>query len=437
MPKNPIKIAIAKDELKRINDALDTPHLLIGGLAVERYHKGRDSQDIDLVCSYETAKKLLRLYPSNNWYIEDRNDDDYRPSYEIKSQVDNITIIFGPKISEREPYNYLDWEDFKESAICYTYKDKKYDNILIPNADSLAFTKLVSAVERKAISRDKSIQDFEDFINLSNNRSFNINRFVHLLKRAEFEYEFIKDISKIIIDYSDQWELSNIKFLIDTLVFGIHESDDLRNKMLEISKSNDCLSISGAFPISKIFNKTGNESEEDLINRLKSAENEFIAFGLTRNFYADKISDLLIECAKKINIKIFLMNPDCSSRIDRYRIEPIEASFTEPSRFKSRIINKYKRLIKEFDKTASGSLEVYFYDFPCSFALEKIDSSIRVMLYGHGVRGTDSPIFIFDKNDKYFDYFNSQLEWLIKMGSKQEYDEARGLGIKVEKLLDS
>ena len=188
MPKNPIKIAIAKDELKRINDALDTPHLLIGGLAVERYHKGRDSQDIDLVCSYETAKKLLRLYPSNNWYIEDRNDDDYRPSYEIKSQVDNITIIFGPKISEREPYNYLDWEDFKESAICYTYKDKKYDNILIPNADSLAFTKLVSAVERKAISRDKSIQDFEDFINLSNHRSFNINRFVHLLKRAEFEY---------------------------------------------------------------------------------------------------------------------------------------------------------------------------------------------------------------------------------------------------------
>lgn len=233
----PIDIAVAKESLKNINEALDTPHMLIGGLAVEQYYKGRDSQDIDLVCDHKTAKALLRLFPNNDWDIEDHNDDAYRPSYIITHQIkEGIVIRFGPKISEREPYNYLNWEDFRDGSIPFKYKNIKYNNILIPTAESLAFTKLVSSVERKEKSKPKSMQDFEDYINLSNHKSFNINKFVYLLKKANFEYDFIKDLSKLVIDYSDQWEFSNLKYLIDTLILGKPGEGNLKDQILEIDE---------------------------------------------------------------------------------------------------------------------------------------------------------------------------------------------------------
>ncbi len=148
-----------------------------------------------------------------------------------------------------------------------------------------------------------------------------------------------------------------------------------------------------------MFSETNLASKNDLVDRLNAAQSEFVAFGLTRNFYADKISELLIEKAKNINIQLFLMHPDCASRVDRYRIEPIEAAFEDPSRFKTRVIDKFKRLLSTFNKeNHNGKIEIYFYDFPCSFAIEKIDNYIRVMLYGHGVRGTDGPIFVFTAN---------------------------------------
>jgi hypothetical protein len=225
----PIDIAVAKESLEIINNALPTPHLLIGGLAVEQYYKGRDSQDIDLVCDYQTTKALLRRFPTNVWQIEDRNDDTYRPSYEITHQIkEGVVIRFGPKILEREPYNYLNWEDFREGAIFFKYRNTEYKNILIPTAESLAFTKLVSSVERKSESQEKSMQDFEDYINLSNHRSFNFNKFVYLLKKAKFAYEFAKDLSKLVIDYSDYWAESNFKYLIDILIFGKSEQENLR-----------------------------------------------------------------------------------------------------------------------------------------------------------------------------------------------------------------
>src|SRR5258708_37073571 len=62
----PVSInAISAGELIRINGTLQEPHLLIGGLAVEQYCKGRDSKDIDLVCSHDVALSLLKLYKRN------------------------------------------------------------------------------------------------------------------------------------------------------------------------------------------------------------------------------------------------------------------------------------------------------------------------------------------------------------------------------------
>lgn len=432
----PIDIAVAKESLQKIDQALNTPHILIGGLAVEQFYKGRDSQDIDLVCDHKTSKALLRLFPNNDWDIEDNNDDAYRPSYKITHQIKKgIVIKFGPKISEREPYNYLNWEDFRKGATPFKYKGNEYTNILTPPSESLSFTKLVSAVERKHKSVSKSVQDFEDFINLSNHKSFNMNKFVHLLKKAEFDYDFVKDLSKLIIEYSDQWELSNLKYLLDTLVLGKPEHENLKDRVIEIHSEQSNHKIDGKFPLSAMYSETNEASKADLIERLNDAHSEFVAFGLTRNFYADKMAELLIERAKTIHIKIFLMNPDCASRVDRYRIEPIEAAFEDPKRFRRRIVDKYRRLLNTFDNdNNSGSIEVFFYDFPCSFAIEKIDNSIRVMLYGHGVRGTDGPIFVFAKGNKYFSYFNDQLSWLINMATGI-YDEARGSDISIEKLL--
>ncbi len=52
-----------------------------------------------------------------------------------------------------------------------------------------------------------------------------------------------------------------------------------------------------------------------------------------------------------------------------------------------------------------GNVEIYTYNFPCSFALELIDDSCRVMLYGHKKGGTDGPILLFRDGTPYFECF--------------------------------
>jgi hypothetical protein len=57
------------------------------------------------------------------------------------------------------------------------------------------------------------------------------------------------------------------------------------------------------------------------------------------------------------------------------------------------------------------------------------------MLYGHGVRGTDGPILSFRAGSNYYNYFLSQLDWIVDMGAKNKYDEMRGHKIKVTKII--
>ena len=63
----------------------------------------------------------------------------------------------------------------------------------------------------------------------------------------------------------------------------------------------------------------------------------------------------------------------------------------------------------------SAGMRVYTYNFPCSFAIEKVDRTCRVMLYGHGKRGTEGPILVFNEGTPYWDYFASQLEWMKRL----------------------
>ena len=110
MNKN-IPIQTAKSQLAEINKILTKPHALIGGLAVQHYYVARESEDIDLVISSRTARMIIeKLYSNKDWSTVDKNDDEYRPAFEITNRLDNNKMIFlGPKIIERKEYDSISW----------------------------------------------------------------------------------------------------------------------------------------------------------------------------------------------------------------------------------------------------------------------------------------------------------------------------------------
>jgi hypothetical protein len=93
------------------------------------------------------------------------------------------------------------------------------------------------------------------------------------------------------------------------------------------------------------------------------------------------------------------MDPYCESRRDRYRLEPVEAAMENPSRYMREVVRPLYAAAERVAPAAlpSAGMRVYTYNFPCSFAIEKIDRTCRVMLYGHGKRGTEGPILVFSE----------------------------------------
>lgn len=194
--KKPIDRAIAKEEIERINDALTAPHLLIGGLAVQQYCVARDSKDIDLVCDFNTARSILdSLYPLNDWKIENKTNDEYRPSFHISHRVeDRGVLIFGPKISEREPYRHLDWNLLMQDARPFrTTGNKVLPNILVPSVASLAFAKFMSFLGRDT---DKSKKDLRDFVDLSNHDDFSASRFHDLVRKTAHKNDLVGEFQR-------------------------------------------------------------------------------------------------------------------------------------------------------------------------------------------------------------------------------------------------
>lgn len=187
MPRQEIDRAAAKDELVRINGVLDTPYLLIGGLAVQQYDKSRISRDIDLICDFATIQGLLTaLYPSMDWEIFDQTDDDYRPSYHIKHRhATKSEIVFGPKVKERGNYDFLDWTELSDGANPLVHKKVALANILVPLPHALAYSKLVSVVGRSEAHEEKIKQDLHDFSSLTNHELFSLAKFWNLLNRND------------------------------------------------------------------------------------------------------------------------------------------------------------------------------------------------------------------------------------------------------------
>lgn len=179
--------ATAKNELVRLNDILTSPYLLIGGLAVQQYDLARISKDIDFICDFATVQSILStLYPTMDWDITDKTNDDYRPAYHIKHRrSENGDIFFGPKVSERGNYEFLDWEALADGAQPFRHEQQELQNILIPKPHALAYSKVVSFFGRNEGQNDKIKQDLIDFCNLTNHKDFHLAKFWDLLNKHD------------------------------------------------------------------------------------------------------------------------------------------------------------------------------------------------------------------------------------------------------------
>jgi transcriptional regulator with XRE-family HTH domain len=183
-----------------------------------------------------------------------------------------------------------------------------------------------------------------------------------------------------------------------------------------------------------LWPRSSPETYADLVERVRTAQEEITVFGLARNFYAkDEILPLFEAKAVAIPVTFFVMDPYCESRRDRYRLEPVEAAMENPSRYMREVVRPLYAAAERVAPAAlpSAGMRVYTYNFPCSFAIEKVDRTCRVMLYGHGKRGTEGPILVFNEGTPYWDYFSSQLEWMKRLAiDPQEPWTSKGLLVR-------
>lgn len=186
--------------------------------------------------------------------------------------------------------------------------------------------------------------------------------------------------------------------------------------------------------ITNLWPHSSPETNDDLVARVKGATEEISIFGLSRNFYArDNVLPLFESQAVHMPVTFYIMNPGCNSRRDRYRLEPGEAAMEDPVRYTREILRPLY-LASQRVAPAAGSnagMRIFTYNFPCSFAIERIDQSCRVMLYGHGKRGTEGPMMVFQEGTPYWDYFNDHFEWLARLASDpREPWTSKGIEVK-------
>jgi SAM-dependent methyltransferase len=143
------------------------------------------------------ARALVeQLYPSDQWKVEEANNDETRPSYRIYpliSQADLYRIEIGPKILERAPYEYIGWEELMIGAQLFKHKNYELKNILVPSAATLAFSKIISYMGRSRQQIVKRNQDLKDVVDLSNHESFKMHELYSLIGGDELREKIKKD----------------------------------------------------------------------------------------------------------------------------------------------------------------------------------------------------------------------------------------------------
>jgi hypothetical protein len=178
-----IPLDVARDELSRIDEILDSDQLLIGGLAVQQYYPNRNSADIDLVCSHKTASGLIdKLYDAVDFEIENLGTA-ARPSWVIRETGEGQRVVYlGFKITERgDPYDYVNFDRILTRARPYRHGTTELRHIKVPIVEDLAVSKLLSLVTRLSSNPEKGKQDLKDFVNLINNKEFKGRVFLDLI----------------------------------------------------------------------------------------------------------------------------------------------------------------------------------------------------------------------------------------------------------------
>jgi len=243
-----------------------------------------------------------------------------------------------------------------------------------------------------------------------------------------------QDISSFILQIPDllmaskiipNWIiLFTILLLTVVLIIVAHE-----RKKLIISK--------GSYSQFTILPARERSSEQDLRHRVKSAKDRIIVFGLTRKYLTTyKMRNLLEERSRDVPIRFYLMDPSSKSHKDRSRIEPFETTKEDSEQIEKEIGSAFRELLKRTDRSPAGSnlpgFSIYYYNFPCSYAIELIDDVCRIKLYGHGKGRTGSPILIYSDDSTDYDYFASQIEWIEQIASGKINSEWYDKKIEIE-----
>jgi hypothetical protein len=188
-----------------------------------------------------------------------------------------------------------------------------------------------------------------------------------------------------------------------------------------------------------IYARTDDESMRDLFGRIAGARRRVNVFGLTRNFYArDHVLPMIEAKARTVPVRMFMLDPNSASRRDRYRLEPGEAAMENPDRYLREVLRPLvaaEERLSDYTERGAG-LEIWLYNFPCSFAIEEIDDEYRVMLYGHGKRGTDGPIMVFGQDTPHARYFESQMRWIERL-AEEPWEPWVSKGLEVYRAADT
>lgn len=175
--------------------------------------------------------------------------------------------------------------------------------------------------------------------------------------------------------------------------------------------------------LANIFPFTNEDAEKNLIKLITEAKNEIILFALVGDFYVtDQMLKLLNNKSQELKIRLYLMNLESPAQKFRLDLEPIDAITADPDRLKRKVVPPLKELKQIVDRTADPETEliIKFFDFYPSHAMEFIDNYCRVRFYGYMKKGVNSPIFIFKRNNKYYQYFRDQINWVMKQESKMK-----------------
>jgi hypothetical protein len=194
----------------------------------------------------------------------------------------------------------------------------------------------------------------------------------------------------------------------------------------------------------RCFPRVTPESEKDLCSRIENAQIQIRIFGLTRNFYAsDKMRELIAKKATEVPVKFFVMDPDCESRKDRYRVEPIDAALEDPNKYKQRIEPVFIDLVRHgpvsIPLSNKPGISFYYFNFPCQFSIDQFDNVFRVSFYGLNKQGRESPIWLYEKDDggpsNEYEYFLSQLDWVESLAAGKPSPQAKAHNLMVRSMM--